>query len=270
MGQLFKSSNILRKLDKLSLYINDFRSNLYKFSFLAKINEHPIKGGIYLKKYNFWMKQSIWTKTNYKKLNPGYISGFIDGKGSFIASISADSTCKSGYRLKLTFQIGLHKKDKVLLELIKEFFGVGQITELNFKSFQYRVSSLEGLKVIIEHLDKYPLLTEKFADYQLFKQIFKLMLENQHLTSQGLKKILLIKNLLNKGLSKKLKIAFPDVDTTTNNIICIPHVENKQIYDLNWLAGFIIRGGAPPPPQGRGTCGPGWDPPRWKQRVVFL
>ena len=180
------------------------------------------------------MKQSISTKTNHKKLNPGYISGFIDGKGSFIASISADSTCKSGYRLKLTFQIGLHKKDKVLLELIKEFFGVGQITELNFKSFQYRVSSLEGLKVIIEHLDKYPILTEKFADYQLFKQIFKLMLENQHLTSQGLKKILLIKNLLNKGLSKKLKIAFPDVDTTTNDIIiCIPHVENKQIYDLN-------------------------------------
>ena len=40
------------------------------------------------------------------------------------------------------------------------------------------------------------------------------MLENQHLTSQGLKKILLIKILLNKGLSKKLKIALPDVYTT--------------------------------------------------------
>lgn len=50
---------------------------------------------------------------------------------------------------------------------------------------------------------------------------------------------MLIKNILNKGLSKKLKIAFPDVDTTTNDlIICWPHVENKQIYDLNWLAGF--------------------------------
>lgn len=62
------------------------------------------------------MKQSISTKTNYKKWNPGYISGFIEGKGCFIASISGDSTCKSGYRFKLTFQIGLHKKDKVLLK----------------------------------------------------------------------------------------------------------------------------------------------------------
>lgn len=65
------------------------------------------------------MKQSISTKTNYKKLNPSYINGFPDGKGCFIVGISADSNCKSGYRLKLTFQIGLHKKDKVLLELIK-------------------------------------------------------------------------------------------------------------------------------------------------------
>ena len=70
-------------------------------------------------------------------------------------------------------------------------------------------------------MDKYPLLTEKFADYQLFKQIFKLMFENRHLTSEGLniQKILLMKNILNKGLSKKLKIAFPDVDTTTNDLI---------------------------------------------------
>ena len=80
------------------------------------------------------------------KPRPGasYLSGFIEGKRCFIAGISADSTCKSGYRLKLTFQIGLQKKDKVLLELIKEFFGVGQITELNFKSFQYCVYWLEG------------------------------------------------------------------------------------------------------------------------------
>jgi len=124
-------------------------------------------------------------------------------------------------------------KDKALLELIKEFFGVGSVTKLDFKSFQYRVSSLEGLKVIIEHLDKYPLLTEKFADFQLFKQIFKLMSEDQHLTREGLKKILLIKNMLNKGgLSNKLKIAFPDVDTTSN-IIIKPQVKNKEIYDLN-------------------------------------
>lgn len=61
------------------------------------------------------MKLSISTKTNYKKLNPNYLSGFIDGEGCFTAGISPDSTCKSGYRLKLTFQISLHKKDKVLL-----------------------------------------------------------------------------------------------------------------------------------------------------------
>lgn len=123
-------------------------------------------------------------------------------------------------------------KDAALLESIKAFFGEGNISKLNFNSRQFRVSSLNGLKVILDHLDKYPLLTDKFGDLQLFKQIFKLMSEDQHLTREGLKKILQLKNVLNKGgLSKKLKIAFPDVDTTSEGIK--PQVKNKQIYDLN-------------------------------------
>ena len=51
----------------------------------------------------FFQQRTILTKTNYKKLNPSYVSGFIEGQGSrFTAGISADSTCKSGYRLKFS------------------------------------------------------------------------------------------------------------------------------------------------------------------------
>ena len=133
----------------------------------------------------------------------------------------------------MTFQIGLHLKDKALLESIKEFFGVGNITKLDYKSFQYRVCSLNELKVIIEHLDKYPLLTDKFADFILFKQIFKIMSDNQHLTKEGLNKVLSIKNILNKGgLSNKLKIAFKCDETVEQDVIRL-EVKNKQIYDLN-------------------------------------
>jgi LAGLIDADG endonuclease len=79
--------------------------------------------------------------------------------------------CKTGYRVKANFQIGLHRKDLALLEQIQLFFGVGKISKLGAESVQFRVYALEDLKVILHHFDKYPLLTNKQSDYLLFKQV---------------------------------------------------------------------------------------------------
>lgn len=57
---------------------------------------------------------------------------------------------------------------------------------------------------IIEHFDNYPLITQKQGDYLLFREAVKLMLRNEHLTLQGLEKILAIKASMNLGLSKKI------------------------------------------------------------------
>ena len=37
-------------------------------------------------------------------------------------------------------------------------------------SSEYRVSSLKNFRVILNHFDKYPLITKKLGDYFLFKQ----------------------------------------------------------------------------------------------------
>jgi hypothetical protein len=76
---------------------------------------------------------------------------------------------------------------------------------------QYHVSSRNDLKVILNHFDKYPLITQKQADYQLFKKVIELMKCKEHLTVEGLQKIVSIKAVLNKGLSEDLKAAFPDI-----------------------------------------------------------
>jgi LAGLIDADG endonuclease len=55
------------------------------------------------------------------------------------------------------------------------------------------ISSREELEVVINHFDKYPLITQKFADYQLFKQAFELIKRKEHLTLEGLKKLVAIK-----------------------------------------------------------------------------
>jgi hypothetical protein len=58
----------------------------------------------------------------------------------------------------------LHKKDRALLEQIKSFFGVGKVTNSGKDAVTYRVTSIKDIEVIVNHFDKFPLLTKKWAD----------------------------------------------------------------------------------------------------------
>jgi hypothetical protein len=65
------------------------------------------------------------------------------------------------------------------------------------------------LNKIIPHFDKYFLITQKQADYLLFKKIVMLMERGEHLKLEGLQAIINIRASLNLGLSEVLKAAFP-------------------------------------------------------------
>jgi hypothetical protein len=98
-----------------------------------------------------------------------------------------------------------------LLQEIQFFFGgVGKIYTQG-SMLHYSVSSLKDISVIIAHFDKYPLLTQKRADFLLFKLILEMINRGEHLTSEGLRKIVAIRASINNGLSDTLKSAFPDI-----------------------------------------------------------
>ena len=56
------------------------------------------------------------------KLNPYYLTGFVDGEGSFIVKIIKRSRLKVGFEVQLCFQITSHVKDRAVLENIKDYF----------------------------------------------------------------------------------------------------------------------------------------------------
>lgn len=101
------------------------------------------------------------------------------------------------------------------------------------ESIQFIVSSIKELEVIINHFDKYPLLTQKQADYLLFKSAFFIIKTKEHLTQEGFHKILALRASINWGLSDKLKAAFPNIKPVNRRII-----KDQSIPDPNWLAGF--------------------------------
>jgi hypothetical protein len=55
----------------------------------------------------------------------------------------------------------LHEKDRALLEQIASFFGVSKVINRGMDAVQYRVSSIKELAVIVEHFDKFPLISKK-------------------------------------------------------------------------------------------------------------
>nr|YP_009574379.1 hypothetical protein [Arthrobotrys musiformis]QBM31497.1 hypothetical protein [Arthrobotrys musiformis]QBM31647.1 hypothetical protein [Arthrobotrys musiformis] len=62
---------------------------------------------------------------------------------------------------------------------------------------------------------------------------FDLIKNKEHLTIEGLKKLIAIKASLNLGLSEELKKAFPTIVTVLR-----PVVVNQTIPDPQWVAGF--------------------------------
>jgi LAGLIDADG endonuclease len=83
-------------------------------------------------------------------------------------------------------------------------------------------------------LNKYNLITQKQADYLLFKKIVNLIEQGEHLKWEGLQSIINVRASLNLGLSEVLKAAFPNTISVVR-----PNISSSEIPHSEWMAGFI-------------------------------
>ena len=134
-------------------------------------------------------------------LNPWFLSGFTDAEGCFSIGIRPDAKLKTKWRVLPVFIIKLHKKDLSILEVIKKTLHIGKIRKSGENCVQYVVESFKELQVIVNHFDKYPLVTAKVSDFVLFKQCFEMIKNGEHLTEEGLLKIVTLKSSINWGNS---------------------------------------------------------------------
>ena len=167
-------------------------------------------------------------------LHPNFVTGFVDGEGSFGVNIRKSPKHKVGWEVLISLQIYLHPKEQNLLEKIRVSLGVGKLYKGD-NSIELRVQSIKDItNVIITHFDKYPLLSQKRADFELFKQVIAIINRKEHLTMEGIRKIIAIKSSMNNGLNDTLKQAFPDVIPVQRPVFKLP-----EKIDPYWLAGFV-------------------------------
>jgi len=169
------------------------------------------------------------------RINPWFVTGLADSEGTFTIILDKNQKRTLGWRVQAKFQIGLHERDLDLLLQLQQFFGgIGSIGKSGNMVF-YSVSSVKDLtNTIIPHFLKYSLLTQKAADFLLFKTIVDLIFNKTHLTIEGLNKIINIKASMNTGLSQIVKSKFNNINPVNR-----PLIKTNNIPDPHWITGFV-------------------------------
>ena len=138
-------------------------------------------------------------------MKPYYITGFVDGEGSFSVSFNYREKFKNKVEVRPSFSISQHKRNKEVLYQIKDYFGVGGVRfSKRDQNYKYEVRSIDDLsRVIIPYFIKYPLLTSKRNDFEKFTLICELIYTNHHLDSKYLRHIIDIAYQMNKSGKRK-------------------------------------------------------------------
>lgn len=161
------------------------------------------------------------------------MTGFIDGEGCFHVRFSKKKGMRLGWIVEPVFSICLHIKDVSVLTLIQTYFGgIGKIYCFDKKGEAiFRVGIFRELETVISHFDKYPLLTQKWSDFILFKEVLNLMKNKEHLTPEGLLKIANVRASMNKAI-------IPDISGSGVVPVSRPSRQEDPPIDPHWMAGF--------------------------------
>lgn len=145
-------------------------------------------------------------KLNTTILNPFWVTGFIDGEGTFFVGITRHSTMALGYQVQLQFTITQHIRDADLMDKFTEFFGCGNIASDGSTKVQFRIRKLSDIKsVLLPFVKDHPLQTQKRLDAAAFFGVLALMETGEHLTVDGLAKIRDIKSTMNRARMLEFK-----------------------------------------------------------------
>ena len=136
-------------------------------------------------------------------LKVAYITGLIDGEGSFTVYINRGKNTERKRRVRLEpkFYIKLVEEDRDILYQLKQYFGCGNVyfqrdKRPNHKNcYRYEVTKREDLqKIIIPFFKANPVkFATKQRDFKIFCEIMAAINKNKHLTSSGLAELYQLK-----------------------------------------------------------------------------
>ena len=130
---------------------------------------------------------------------PSYISGYVDGEGCFSVSISPRPTLLVGWEVRPSLSVSQNgDRDEVLL-LLQRYFGCGTLRpDRSDRTLKWEVRSLPLIVArVIPHFERYPVLSGKRRDFELFSAICGRMVRGEHRSCRGLEEIVRLAGRMN-------------------------------------------------------------------------
>ena len=146
-------------------------------------------------------------KTFSKNIIPqkigNYLSGFTDGEGSFsISVINREKDYRHGWKISLCFNVS--QKDDTVLKIFKSILGCGTIHYRKDGVCYFDVKKTEDLiKIVVPFFKRFPLLSKKNNVFITFCKALEIVSKKKHLTEDGMKKILELRDLIIVGRKRK-------------------------------------------------------------------
>ena len=130
---------------------------------------------------------------NQQERLDSYISGYVDGEGSFSVSVQRNSTCRVGYQLVPEFHVSQNGDRAQVLALIRDRLGCGYIKPNSGRDrvLVLVVRNREALlDRVISFFERSPMLSAKQADFEKFARVVRGIALGQHLALTGFRELL--------------------------------------------------------------------------------
>ncbi len=140
-----------------------------------------------------------------------YLAGFTDGEGSFNVSFRKRKDYQMPWKISLCFNVS--QRDKVILSLFKRHLKCGTLRNRDDGVWYYEVNNFNAIiNHVIPFFKKFGFLSaKKKRDFAKFKKLADILLKKEHLTEEGLIKILNIRKEMNDGGAGRRKYSETDI-----------------------------------------------------------
>lgn len=168
-------------------------------------------------------------------LDPQFVTGLTEAEGSFSIFKYNDKRAKYDINVGLRFKLKMLTNETELLNMIKSFFKCGKIYLDKDGSISFEIRDIYSInKYIIPHFTNYSLRSTKHLDFLNFKKALGIINSKEHLTKEGINKVIEISNIINSY--RKFPIDYSSDHTIENNPEYIP-------INGHYINGFIAGDG---------------------------
>ena len=149
-----------------------------------------------------------------------YISGYVDGEGCFTVSISPQAKLLVGWELRPSFSVSQNGDRAEVLHVIQAYFGCGSIRpDRSDQTLKWETRRLDDLvEKVIPHFERYPLMSGKHLDFELFASVCRLAVDGAHRSREGLIKIVDLVRGMNPSGKRRC-------DAEANSRVCASRVK---------------------------------------------